>query len=1020
MHRYLPNGKETGLLLLITAGHLILANWALKLVSPELGVSLMWLPDGYLLAMLVIVERRLWPVLIASVFAFTGFFEFVVTERPLGLVGLFGIANLFESVVGALIFIRFCGGKEGFQNFLHLSYFILLCVLLIPTVSASLGAYAVVTYGFNDEFLKVYRVWHSSAGLGILFVAPLIIENAAWYRHREIKLSRKSLLIALTMLSVVLLVLVSSMVNGYTDIDGELIVYLTLPILCWSAIRFGLKGAVASSAALVVCSLHLTSIGLSPFSGESLNEARAVFQLQTYLGAAIIASFYTALAIDNLNESTSKLRESSAHLLAMFENSPIALWEEDFSRGKKVIDRLKEKGITNIPEYLADNPSVVAQMASLIEVIRVNDRTVAMFDSHSEPHLLSNIPLTFTEGSLDIFREEVVALYSGNKGFKAEAVVKRLTGEEFYIIVSVTLMPGCEDDWRRVIVSMEEITERKKAEVALQQAAAVYASTSEGVVITDLSGNITDINQAFEEITGYAPEDVINQPIQMIKSDEGDERFFKKMWLALLEHGSWRNEIQNRRKSGELYSELLAMSTVRDGDGNPINYVGVFSDISQLKETEEELKFLAHHDPLTNLPNRVLLRDRIEQAIKNARRDQNRLAIVFLDLDRFKLINDSFGHAAGDEILQQVAQRLQSSLRNKDSVARISGDEFVLLIEDVKQADSLVILIDRIFESFSATFNVTETKLKISASLGVSIYPDDGDNAETLLRNADAAMYDAKEDGRNTYHFYTKSLTDAAKEYISIENALHDALRNDEFSLVYQPQVDLASGRYIGVEALIRWHHPQRGHISPNEFIPIAEQTGLIVKIGSWVLQEVCRQGNQWLRDGVDFGRIAINIAGPQLQTSVFSQNVLDTLARNEFPPERLELEITERVVMRRIDASVVHMDRLQKHGVEISIDDFGTGYSSLSYLKRLPVDKLKIDKSFVADIPDDSDDMAIVETIIAMARALNLLAIAEGVETDAQAAFLAEKGCNQAQGFLYCKPCSPEAIAEMLAIPAN
>jgi diguanylate cyclase (GGDEF)-like protein/PAS domain S-box-containing protein len=435
--------------------------------------------------------------------------------------------------------------------------------------------------------------------------------------------------------------------------------------------------------------------------------------------------------------------------------------------------------------------------------------------------------------------------------------------------------------------------------------------------------------------------------------------------------------------------------------------------LAALRQSEERLHHLAHHDPLTGLPNRLWLNLRLQQSIQQAIQQQTKLAVVFIDLDRFKHINDSLGHRAGDSLLQQLAYRLRQALRAKDSIARISGDEFVVVLEDVKDISHIGSAISRLMTVFESSFRLEEQTVHMTSSIGISLFPDDSSEAATLLRYADTAMYEAKEEGRNTYRFYAEEMTATAFEHVLFGNALRSALQQQELRLVYQPQINLQSQRWVGLEVLLRWQHPDLGVISPAQFIPIAEQSGLIHEIGTWVLQSACCQAKTWLDSGLEFGRIAVNVAASQLNHENFVQVIEDVLKQSGLPPCYLELEVTERLVMQHTEAKIQQLKQLRQLGIQIAIDDFGTGYSSLSYLKLLPIDKLKIDKSFVRDIPYDANDMAIAAAVIALGQALGMTIIAEGVENAAQMTFLKLKGCHEAQGYLYSRPLTPDAVLD-------
>ena len=427
--------------------------------------------------------------------------------------------------------------------------------------------------------------------------------------------------------------------------------------------------------------------------------------------------------------------------------------------------------------------------------------------------------------------------------------------------------------------------------------------------------------------------------------------------------------------------------------------------------SEERLKYLAHHDPLTNLPNKLLFNLYLDKSIQNSIRNETLLAIIFVDLDRFKQVNDSFGHLVGDLLLQQVAERLKKSIRANDTISRISGDEFVILLENIENPVNVRVVLDKLISIFEKPFIIQENKIYMRSSMGVSMFPRDGKDASELIRNADIAMYRAKESGRNTYQFFTQELMNEVLHHALIDNELRSALEKEEFKLVYQPQIDLISGNIVGLEVLIRWHNSQLGIVSPACFIPIAEQNGTISEIGLWVLKTACDQGKSWLDRGINIGNIAVNVSGRQIQKTKFFSNIKKVLEKTQFPVDNLEIEITESVVMSRTEDNLEKLNKIKALGIQISIDDFGTGYSSLSYLKRLPIDKLKIDRSFVSDINNDLNNMAIAACIIAMGQALNLKIIAEGVETEKQAEFLKHQHCNEAQGYLYSKPLTVDEL---------
>jgi diguanylate cyclase (GGDEF)-like protein/PAS domain S-box-containing protein len=557
----------------------------------------------------------------------------------------------------------------------------------------------------------------------------------------------------------------------------------------------------------------------------------------------------------------------------------------------------------------------------------------------------------------------------------------------------------------RSIGTVQDVTEQVRAEARLRQAASVFSSTEEGVVITDPSGVIIDVNPAFTEITGYSRAEAIGNNPRILRSDRQDAAFYAALWQSLNATGRWQGEIWNRRKSGEIYPEWLTINAVRDEGGRLVNYVAVFSDISGIKQSQAQLAHLAHHDPLTDLPNRLLFHDRLGHALSRADRDGSQLGVLFIDLDRFKHINDSLGHLAGDGLLQEVARRLTGAVRREDTVARMGGDEFTLLLEDLRRPEDAAVLARKLLEALGDPYAIAGRELFVTASVGISLYPRDGRSAEELVRNADAAMYQAKDAGRNGYHFYTPELTAAALQRVHLEADLRRALGRGELVVHYQPQIELGSGRLIGAEALVRWRHPEQGLIAPDRFIHLAEDTGLIIELGELVLRAACRQAMDWLASGVPIERIAVNVSAQQVQRSDFVGTVRDVLADTGLPPRHLELEVTETFIMGQAEEGIRALHQLREMGVRLAVDDFGTGYSSLGYLKRLPIHMLKIDRSFVSELHGDSEDLAIAKAVIALGRTLGLQVIAEGVEHDDQAGLLLAEGCHYAQGYLFGRP---------------
>lgn len=561
---------------------------------------------------------------------------------------------------------------------------------------------------------------------------------------------------------------------------------------------------------------------------------------------------------------------------------------------------------------------------------------------------------------------------------------------------------------------MLDITARKEAEASLRLSRQVFENTAEGILITDASFNVLEVNQAYLDITGYSNEEIIGYPPVVMNTGLHDKRYYDEIWQVIKTKGQWVGEILSRRKNGESYPEWISISRVTDSKNVVQNYVAVFTDISLRKQSEERLQFLANHDALTHLPNRALLQERVEQALLRAKRSHKKIAVLFIDLDRFKIINDTLGHQAGDMLLQEAARRLKECLRLSDTVARQGGDEFVVLIEDFADTQYLTAVARKIMHELAQPFILLNQELYISASIGISVYPDDGVDLFSLLKNADVAMYRAKEHGKNTFHFYAADSNVHSVERLALENSLRRALERNEFVLYYQPKVDLLSLKIVGAEALLRWQHPEFGLLLPSEFIPLAEETGLVIAIGEWVLKEACREAYGWRQTERPL-RVGVNLSARQFREVSLQQTITDALTESGLTAGCLELEITESMIMQNAEHASKLLQYFRDLGAHVLIDDFGTGYSSLGYLKHFPIDALKIDRSFVRDIPHDSDDVAITQAIIAMARSLKIKVIAEGVETQAQLKFLQEQGCNQIQGYIFSEPLPPEEFLELL-----
>ena len=539
----------------------------------------------------------------------------------------------------------------------------------------------------------------------------------------------------------------------------------------------------------------------------------------------------------------------------------------------------------------------------------------------------------------------------------------------------------------------------------LQLAASVFTHAREGIVITDVKGTILDVNESFTRITGYSREEAQGQNPRFLQSGRQGPLFYEQMWQALKALGHWTGEVWNRRKDGEIYAEILTISAVRDSQGETLHYVALFTDITPMKEHQRQLEHMAHYDALTGLPNRVLLADRLHQAMAQTQRRSQSLAVMYLDLDGFKAVNDQHGHAVGDELLIVVAQKIKQALRDGDTLARIGGDEFVAVMVDLKHPKDCEIPLGRVLQAVAEPVQVHDVTVQVSASIGLTLFPKDGVDADQLMRHADQAMYQAKQAGKNRYHLFDVDRDVEVKHRIEGLDQIRLAMAQQEFVLYYQPKVNMRTGEVIGAEALIRWQHPERGLLSPGEFLPIVEGHPLSVELGEWVIDQALAQMAAWQAMGIDLG-VSVNIGARQLQSVGFASRLSSQLAAYpDIPRHRLELEILETSALEDIVQISQVMHDCRAMGVRFALDDFGTGYSSLTYLKHLPAEMLKIDQGFVRDMLNEPDDKAIVKGVVGLAKAFGRQVLAEGVETVAHGTLVISLGCELAQGYSIARP---------------
>lgn len=611
-----------------------------------------------------------------------------------------------------------------------------------------------------------------------------------------------------------------------------------------------------------------------------------------------------------------------------------------------------------------------------------------------------------SEGFRDTFLEQ--------GGREMEVRRRRKSGEIFWASLQLSLLKDASGQPSGLIGYLSDITARIEAEKTMRLQARIFENSEESILITDIDRRILSVNPAFCKITGYAENEVLGQPQEFLRSAKHPTSFYADIWAHVDREGHWQGEVWARRKNGEDFPGWASISLVRNRDGQISHYFSMFTDITDRKRAEERIHYLAYYDDLTGLPNRALLNKLIDQALVEARRNRLHGAILFVDLNRFKPINDTLGHDVGDRLLKQVAERLRDAVRAEDVVARMGGDEFVVGLFDITRREHAAVVAQKLLAALDPPFWVEEHELKAGAAIGISIYPRDGFDTESLLRMADIAMYRAKQSGQDSYAFYSHEMNRRALDRLKIESGLRRGIDRNELFLHYQPKVDIQSGRIVGAEALVRWNHPERGLVSPGDFIPVAEESGLIVRLSAWVLDAALRQAHDWHAAGCAPLKVAVNLSARDFSPGLAAR-VAALLTSHGVPPGWLELEITEGMLTHGNREVITLMDEVAALGVSLSLDDFGTGYSSLSYLKRFPIDTLKIDRSFVTGIPDDGNDCAIAGAIVSMAQRLGHRVIAEGVETAEQLAFLKSLGCQEMQGYFFSAPVAAEEFTAML-----
>ncbi|MDD5057552.1 MAG: EAL domain-containing protein [Sideroxydans sp.] len=941
------------------------AQIGLKLALSHHTVTLFWPPSGIALAALLILGWRVFPAIIIGEF-------FAILGNDMSVSGAFGIAcgNAVEGLLGYYWLHRF-GFDVRMRNLRDVGMLFVFGVVLSPPLAAVNGALWVwlATGGSWIDGLQTVQYWWMGDALGIALFTPLIL---SWLRGDTVRWTRERVRRGVFMAFVLLV----ACAIFFFDLPNHLLQFgLLFPLLIWISLNFDLR-CVSSALLLIFFSSMLGMLDFDDLSAANMDVLLNFVWLYNLLFAL------TALSVTVLNAQRSRseraLHVSEDNLKRAQEIGGVGSWHLDLT--------------TNQLQWTEETYRIfgIAQGAPLdyrifLQHVHPDDR--ALVDSEWRQAL---------------------------QGKPYDIEHRILVGDKVKWIHEKADMDFDADSRQAVsaIGTVRDITRHKQEEAALRLAARVFESSGEAILITDDKASIVAVNHAFIEMTGYRREEVMGKNPKILASGRHDTAFYRAMWDDLNHFGYWQGDIWDKHKGGRIYPKWMSITAVRDELGNLVNYVSIARDITEKKDAEKNIHLLAYYDVLTGLPNRTLLRDRLGQLLAAAHRDKQQFAILFLDLDRFKYINDSMGHSVGDRLLQSVAQRIQENVRECDTVARLGGDEFIVLLRDAGESAAAIVA-KKLLTALSNPFDLDGQVISTHASIGISIYPDHAQDTDTLIKSADMAMYHAKEEGRGNFQFFTPDMNFRVDLLFSMEKDLRLALERGEFFLQYQAQADLTTGALCGVEALIRWNHPVKGLIPPDDFIQVAEETGQIVAIGEWVLRTACAQQVAWRKQGLGDFPIAVNLSMRQLRQPTLGDLVRSVLKECALEPQYLELEITEGIMMGDNKSALQFLAEMHELGVRLSIDDFGTGFSSLNYLKKLPVDKLKIDQTFVSDIETDESNAAIIRSIISLGHRLNLRVIAEGVETQEQLDFLRIRGCDEIQGYFYSRPLSAEAFLE-------
>ncbi|MFT4927772.1 MAG: diguanylate cyclase (GGDEF)-like protein/PAS domain S-box-containing protein, partial [Phenylobacterium sp.] len=1007
------------------------AKLGLTFAFEQANVSPVWPPTGLAIAALLYFGYQLWP----GVF-FGALLLGISIDTPIIPAILISIGNTLEALAASFLILKLIH-KYPFYSIKSIFTFSAL-ILLTTVISATIGVGSLYfsTLITEQQVILLWTTWWLGDAVGGLLFTPLLLTLVRKPAF-AIDKSRFYELTALVACSIISTFVVFSTAMTLNQIHYAFAFFL-IPTIVWSALRFYQHGASCIIMFYALVAIYSTLQDNGPFTVSTANES--LLLLQSFIAIIMVTALALAASASETKRIENQLLDTQGNLRQLLEERTEALddsrSELNAAVGRSEACAVSMRKLLQASMLSSGEPCFNGITKELAQIYNTDYAFIGVFADNSQLTIRTlslwcknkhidnfSYPLKDTpcqdvlDFKMELIERDVATQYPNDplliemniESYFGAPIISS-TGTNLGIVVVMDSQSMEVSDWVKptlniIATRVSFELERNQAKQELQLAASVFKETAEAIIICDKQQRMLRVNPAFTRITGYSAKEAIGQTPKLFTSDRHSRGFYQSFWQIVDATGSWQGEVWDKRKDGKVFPCWQTITAVRDKQGQVKQYIGVFSDISSKKQAEEQIYHLAHFDILTGLPNRGLFIEQLGQAMKKAAVEQHSLALLFMDLDHFKLVNNAADHSTGDILLMHVADRLRKFANNNVVVSRLGGDEFTILLKNMTTEQEVSKLAQDILKELSTPFKLAPNEVIVSASIGICTYPNDADSAHELLRNADTAMYKAKESGRKKVKFYTPDMNRKAKQRVEIEQSLRLAIKEQQFVLHYQPQVQLSTGRVIGVEALVRWQHPQQGLLSPYYFIPIAEESGLIVPLGEWILEEACHQFVRWQKQGIELNHMAVNLSARQFVNNDIEATVKKVLTKTGIRPEHLELELTESMLMKNVEQTIATMNRLRQMGIALSIDDFGTGYSSMAYLKHFPIDKLKIDKSFIDDLLNASADAAIVNSTISLAHGLGLLVIAEGVETAEQAAYLKAHNCEEIQGYYFSVP---------------